>query len=82
MILKDKSVVSIEVTEGSVPDTKEFENLVEQSVKNVGAVGGEVVQANAYGAYDANDNFKVLESHDIAPAIKIRENEGPTYIPK
>jgi hypothetical protein len=25
---KDKPVVSIEVTEGSVPDTKEFENLV------------------------------------------------------
>jgi len=52
------------------------ENLVEQSEENVESAGGEVVQANADGAYDANDNFKVLESHDITPAIKIRENEG------
>ena len=37
------------------------------------------MQTNADGAYDSNDNFKTLESHDITPAIKIRENEGPTY---
>jgi len=30
-------------------------------VENVEAAGGEVVQANADGAYDANNNFKVLE---------------------
>lgn len=41
--------------------------------------GSEVVEANADGAYDANDNFKVLESHDITPATKIRENEEPTF---
>ena len=34
--------------------------------------GGEVVQASADGAYDANDNFEFLEAH--IPAIKIRKN--------
>ncbi|MCW3133969.1 MAG: IS5 family transposase [Methanophagales archaeon] len=76
---QNKQVVGIEATDESISDTKEFENLVEQSVENVEAAGGKVVQANADGAYDSNDNFKTLESHDITPAIKIRENEGPTY---
>jgi len=34
----------------------------------------EIVQANADGAYDANDNFEFLEAHNIIPAIKIRKN--------
>ncbi len=76
---QNKQVVGIEVTDESVSDTKEFENLIKQSVDNVNATGGVVVQANADGAYDSNDNFKVLESHHITPVIKIRNNEGPTY---
>lgn len=76
---QNKQVVGIEVTDESISDTNEFKNLVEQSVENVEVAGGEVVQANVDGAYDANDNFKLLESHDITPSIKIRKNEGPTY---
>ena len=48
-------------------------------MENVEEKGGEVVQASADGAYDANDNFEFLEAHNIIPAIKIRKNEGPTY---
>ncbi len=76
---QNKQVVGIVSTNESVSDTKEFDNLVEQSVENIGAAGGKVVQANGDGAYDSNDNFKTLEAHGISPAIKIRENEGPTY---
>jgi len=42
-------------------------------VENVEDKGGEVVQASADGAYDANDNFEFLEAHNIIPAIKIRK---------
>ena len=76
---KNKQVVGIEATDESISDTKEFKNLVGQSVENVEDKGGEVVQASADGAYDANDNFEFLEAHNIIPAIKIRKNEGPTY---
>jgi len=67
---QNKQVVGIEATDESVSDTKEFKNLVEQSVENVEAAGGKVAQANADGAYDANDNFEFLKAHDITPAIK------------
>ena len=46
--------------------------LVGQSVENVEDKGGEVVQASADGAYDADDNFEFLEAR--IPAIKIRKN--------
>lgn len=58
---------------------EEIENLVDQSVENVEAKGGKVVQANADGAYDSNENFKKLNSHRIMPALKIRRNVGPTF---
>ena len=74
---QNKQVVGIEATNESISDTKEFKNLVGQSVENVEDKEGEVVQASADGAYDANDSFEFLEAH--IPAIKIRKNEGPTY---
>ena len=43
-------------------------------MENIEDKGGEVVQANADGAYDANDNFEFLEAHNIILAIKIRKN--------
>ena len=57
-------MVGIEATDESISDTKEFKNLVGQSVENVKDKGGEVVQASAEGAYDANDNFEFLEAHN------------------
>ena len=43
-------------------------------MENIEDKGGEVVQANADGAYDANDNFEFLEAHNIITAIKIRKH--------
>ena len=57
--------MGIEATDESISDTKEFKNLVGQSVENVEDKGGEVVQASADGAYDANDNFEFLKAHNI-----------------
>ena len=54
----------IEATDESISDTKEFKNLVGQSVENVKDKGREVVQASADGAYDANDNFEFLKAHN------------------
>ena len=62
---QNKQVVGIEATDESISDTKEFKNLVGQSVENVEDKGGEVVQASADGAYDANDNFEFLKAHNI-----------------
>lgn len=76
---KGKQVVGIAVTDEEVHDNEEFENLVDQSVENVEAKGGKVVQANADGAYDSNENFKKLNGHRIRPGIKIRRNVGPTF---
>jgi len=61
---QNKQLVGIEATDESISDTKEFKNLVGQSVENVEDKGGEVVQASADGAYDANDNFEFLEAHN------------------
>ena len=44
-------MVGIEATDESISDTKEFKNLVGQSVENVEDKGGEVVQASADGAW-------------------------------
>ncbi|MBC7080873.1 MAG: hypothetical protein H5T44_01275 [Thermoplasmatales archaeon] len=43
-------------------DNEEFENLVNQSIENVEAKGGKIVQANADSAYDSNENFQNLTS--------------------
>ena len=51
---QNKQVVGIEATDESISDTKKFKKLVGQSVENVEDKGGEVVQASADGAYDAN----------------------------
>ncbi|MDI6856416.1 MAG: transposase, partial [Candidatus Thermoplasmatota archaeon] len=60
-------------------DNEEFENLVDQSVENVEAKGGKVVQANADGAYNSNENFQKLNRRRIRLGIKIRRNVGPTF---
>jgi len=76
---KGKQVVGIAVTDEATHDNEEFGNLVDQSVENVEAMGGKVVQANADGAYDSNKSFKKLNGHRIRPGIKIRRNVGPTF---
>jgi IS5 family transposase len=75
---KGKQVVGIAATEEDTHDTKEFGNLVDQSIKNIDYAGGRVAQANGDGAYDSNDNFKKLEEHGILPTIKIRK-QMPTF---
>jgi len=70
---RGKQLVGIKVTDESVHDTDEFEDLVDQSVENVMGADGNVVQANADGAYDSNDNFIKLDEHEIQPGIKIRK---------
>lgn len=74
-----KQVVALSVTDDGVHDTKEFGNLVDQSVENVKHAGGRrVAQADCDGAYDSNDNFKKLEELGITPCIKVRGGEPPS----
>ena len=68
-----EQVVGLAITDEEVHDTEKFDDLVDQSVNHVTDVDGRVVQANADGAYDSNDNFKKLDEHDIRPGIKIRK---------
>lgn len=70
---KNKQAVAISVTNEKIHDTAKFGELLENSIHNVKDKGGNVIQANADGAYDANENFKEAEECGIIPVIKVRK---------
>jgi hypothetical protein len=70
--VKTKEVVSIEVTDEKVGDSRMFGPLIDQSKENL--QGRKIQQADADGAYDAREAFNKLAENNITPAIKIRSN--------
>lgn len=66
-------VVGMNTTDETGHDSGEFGTLVDQSVEHAGNMKGRIVQTNADGAYDSNENFQKLEEYGIQPAIKVRK---------
>ena len=70
---KNKQVTAISVTNEEIHDNAKFGELLENSIKNVEAKGGKIIQANADAAYDSNESFMKAEKFGIIPAIKVRK---------
>lgn len=69
--VKSKKIVSLEVTDESVGDSKEFKPLVEQASER-----GAVAKVYADTAYDARANFNLLYFLKAEAAIKPRKNSS------
>ena len=69
--IKSKKILSMEVTDEHVHDSKMLPQLVDEAVKLNGDVIDKVL---AYGAYDSNDIFRCLSEKGIMPCIKVRKN--------
>jgi len=67
-----KEIIGIEVTDEHVGDCTMFEPVIEQAENNLKDVDIEKVLDD--GAYDANDNFDILNNKNIVSGIKIRQN--------
>ena len=69
---KSGQVLSMEVTEEDVHDTRMLKPLVRGSMK-VADVG----KALGDGAYDSRANFQFLCDHGVEPVIRVRKNSVP-----
>ena len=67
---KTKEILSLEVTDEKVHDSKVMRKLV----SNTESKGIKIRGAFADGAYDTNANFKYLSSKQIQPMIRVRKN--------
>lgn len=68
--IKTKEILSLEVTDEKVHDSKVMCKLV----SNTESKGIKIRGAFADGAYDTNANFKYLTSRQIQPMIRVRKN--------
>ena len=69
--VKSKKIVSFEVTDESVGDSKEFKPLIEKASEK-----GAIVKVYADTAYDSRANFNLLHSLRAEAAIKPRKNSS------
>jgi hypothetical protein len=69
---RSKQVLSMEVTEEDVHDTRVLKPLVKEALKAV-----HIEKALADGAYDSRVNFQFLSNNNIEPVIKVRKNSLP-----
>ena len=69
--VKSKKIVSLEVTDESVGDSKEFKPLIEKASER-----GVVAKVYADTAYDTRANFNLLHSLNAEAAIKPRKNSS------
>jgi IS5 family transposase len=67
--IKNKKIISLEVTSEEVHDGKMLRKLVDNASKN-----NHVKGVLADGIYDSNDNFRYLSKNHIRPGIKTRSN--------
>ena len=67
--IKNKKIISLEVTSEEVHDGKMLKNLVDNASENNNLKG--IV---ADGMYDSNNNFRYLSNHHINSGIKTRCN--------
>jgi Transposase DDE domain len=67
--IKNKKIISLEVTSEEVHDGKMLKKLVENASENNNVKG-----TLADGMYDSNKNFRYLSKNHIKPGIKTRSN--------
>ena len=67
--IKNKKIISLEVTSEEVHDGKMLKKLVDTASENNNVKG-----ALADGMYDSNKNFRYLSKNHIKPGIKTRSN--------
>jgi hypothetical protein len=67
--IKNKKIISLEVTSEEVHDGKMLKKLVDTAYENNNVKG-----ALADGMYDSNTNFRYLSRYHIKPGIKTRSN--------
>jgi transposase len=68
--VKSKEIISMQVTNEHVHDSKVLPELVENIIKSNKIIG----KLFADGAYDGNDIFRCLADNGIHPCIKVRKN--------
>jgi len=69
--VKSKKIVSLEVTDESIGDSKEFKPLIEKASER-----GVVAKVYADTAYDSRANFNLLQTIKAEAAIKPRKNSS------
>ena len=67
--IKNKKIISLEVTSEEVHDGKMLKKLIDNASAN-----NDVKGALADGMYDSNENFRYLSKNHIKPGIKTRSN--------
>lgn len=67
--IKNKKIISLEVTSEEVHDGKMLKKLVDNASEN-----NSIKRAIADGMYDSNKNFRYLSKKHIKPGIKTRSN--------
>ena len=69
--IKNKKIISLEVTSEEVHDGKMLSKLVDNASSSR---GNHVKRVLADGMYDSNNNFRYLSKNHIKPGIKTRSN--------
>jgi DDE family transposase len=69
--IKNKKIISLEVTSEEVHDGKMLSKLVDSASSSR---GNHVKRVLADGMYDSNNNFRYLSRNHIKPGIKTRSN--------
>ena len=77
--VKTKKILSMEVTDEHVHDSKVLPGLVDDAIKSnsmkpVAAAATEIGKLFADGAYEGNDIFEYLSENRNQPCIKVRKN--------
>ena len=67
--IKNKKIISLEVTSEEVHDGKVLNKLIDDASEN-----NKVRSVLADGMYDSNRNFRYLSKNHIKPGIKTRSN--------
>jgi len=71
---RTREILALEVTDEKVHDGKVMRRLVKQVMDSRDGKNMRIKSALSDGAYDSNENFKILNAMGIEPAIKVRKN--------
>ena len=71
--IKTKEILALEVTDEKVHDSKMMKKLVENVLK-IKPNKKKIKSQLGDGAYDSNDNFRVLNEKKIDPIIEVKRN--------
>lgn len=70
--VKTKETIAVEITNETVTDREEFENLIDQTEHNI--QGREIERVLRDGGYDYKECFNALDKKKIESGIKTRVN--------